>query len=87
MIINQNYYFKFKPMKILIYLEQTKIIDSMSFHKQVNPGVGGTTYTSARLAIEIQKEANINNLDFQITLFTKNPTKNKFFDMDVISEE
>ena len=74
-------------MKILIYLEQKKIIDLMFSDKQVNPGVGGTTYTSARLAIEIQKEANKNNLDFQITLFTKNPTKNKFFNLDVISEE
>ena len=74
-------------MKILIYLEQKKIIDLMFSDKQVNPGVGGTTYTSARLAIAIQKEANKNNLDFQITLFTKNPTKNKFFNLDVISEE
>ena len=59
-------------MKILIYLEQKKILDLMFSDKQVNPGVGGTTYTSARLAIAIQKEANKTNLDFQITLFTKN---------------
>ena len=74
-------------MNILIYLEQSKIIESMSCQKQVNPGVGGTTYTSARLAIEMQKEANKNNLDFQITLFTNRPTNNKFFNMDVISEK
>ena len=74
-------------MQILIYLEQSKIIESMSCHDQVNPGVGGTTYTSARLAIEMQKESNKNNLNFQITLFTKNPTKNKFFNLDVISEK
>ena len=74
-------------MNVLIYLEQSKIIESMSCHKQVNPGVGGTTYTSARLAIEIQKEVNKNNLDFQITLFTKRPTNNKFLNIDVISEK
>ncbi len=74
-------------MKILIYLEQEKIIDSMSSNEQVNPGVGGTTYTSARLAIEMQKESIINHLNFQITLFTKNPRKNKFFNLDVISEK
>ena len=52
-------------MKILIYLEQTKIIEAMSEEYQVNPGVGGTTYTSARLAIEIQKESDKNNLNYE----------------------
>jgi len=74
-------------MRILIYLEQKKIIESMYIPNQVNPGVGGTTYTSARLAIEIQKEISKNNLNFQIILFTKNPPKNKFFNIDVISEQ
>ena len=87
MTINQSYYFNFITMKILIYIEQTKIIESMTSHNQVNPGVGGTTYTSARLAIEIQKEANKNNLDFKITLFTKKPKKTKFLNIDVISEK
>ncbi|MDC3047518.1 glycosyltransferase [Prochlorococcus sp. AH-736-A21] len=73
-------------MKILIYLEQSKILNKMISQFQVNPGVGGTTYTSARLAIELQKEFIKSNLDFKITLFTKNPTKDKFFDMEVLSE-
>ena len=42
-------------MRILIYLEQSKILEKMLSQFQVNPGVGGTTYTAARLAIEIQK--------------------------------
>lgn len=74
-------------MKILIYLEQSKILNEMINELQVNPGVGGTTYTSARLAIELQKEFIKNNLNFEITLFTKNPIKDKFFDMEVLSEE
>ena len=74
-------------MKILIYLEQSKILNEMISQLQVNPGVGGTTYTSARLAIELQKELIKNNLNFEITLFTKNPIKDKFFDLEVISEK
>ncbi len=74
-------------MRILIYLEQSKILEKMIDEYQVNPGVGGTTYTSARLAIEIQKESDKNNLNFQITLFTKNPIKDKFFNLRVISEK
>ena len=74
-------------MKILIYLEQSKILNEMISQLQVNPGVGGTTYTSARLAIELQKEFIKNNLNFEITLFTKNPIKDKFFDLEVISEK
>ena len=74
-------------MKILIYLEQSKILNEMISQKQVNPGVGGTTYTSARLAIELQKEVFKNKLDFKITLFTKNPLKENFFDMEVLSEK
>ena len=74
-------------MKILIYLEQSKILNEMINQKQVNPGVGGTTYTSARLAIELQKEFIKNNLNFEITLFTRNPIKDKFFDLEVISEK
>ena len=74
-------------MKILIYLEQSKILNEMINELQVNPGVGGTTYTSARLAIELQKELIKNNLNFEITLFTKNPIKDKFFDLEVISEK
>ncbi len=74
-------------MRILIYLEQSKILEKMINEYQVNPGVGGTTYTSARLAIEIQKESDNNNLNFQITLFTKNPIKDKFFNLRVISEK
>ena len=74
-------------MKILIYLEQSKILNAMISQLQVNPGVGGTTYTSARLAIELQKEFIKNNLDFKITLFTKNPIKDNFFGMEVISEK
>ncbi len=74
-------------MRILIYLEQSKILEKMINEYQVNPGVGGTTYTTARLAIEIQKESDKNNLNFQITLFTKNPIKDKFFNLRVISEK
>ena len=51
-------------MRILIYLEQSKILEKMVSEFQVNPGVGGTTYTAARLAIEIQKESDKNNLQF-----------------------
>ena len=58
-------------MRILIYLEQSKILEKMVSEFQVNPGVGGTTFTSARLAIEIQKESDKNNLNLNITLFTK----------------
>ena len=53
-------------MRILIYLEQSKILEKMINEYQVNPGVGGTTYTSARLAIEIQNESDKNNLNLQI---------------------
>ena len=74
-------------MKILIYLEQSKILEKMSSQFQVNPGVGGTTYTTARLAIELQKKFSKNNLDFEITLFTKNPTKDNFFNIKVLSEK
>ena len=74
-------------MRILIYLEQSKILEKMINEYQVNPGVGGTTYTSARLAIEIQKESDKNNLNLQVTLFTKNPIKDKFFNLRVISEK
>ena len=49
-------------MKILIYLEQSKILEKMVNQLQVNPGVGGTTYTAARLAIELQKNIE-NSLD------------------------
>ena len=74
-------------MKILIYIEQSKILNEMISQMQVNPGVGGTTYTSARLAIELQKEVFKNKLDFKITLFTKKPLKDNFFDMEVLSEK
>ncbi len=74
-------------MRILIYLEQSKILGEMENQFQVNPGVGGTTFTSARLAIEIQKESDKNNLNLQITLFTKNPIKDNFFNLKVISEK
>ena len=74
-------------MRILIYLEQSKILEKMSSQFQVNPGVGGTTYTAARLAIELQKESDKNNFNFQITVFTKNPLKDKFFNINVINEK
>ena len=74
-------------MRILIYLEQSKILEKMETLFQVNPGVGGTTFTSARLAIEIQKESDKNNLNLHITLFTKNPKKDNFFNLKVISEK
>jgi len=74
-------------MRILIYLEQSKILEKMVSEFQVNPGVGGTTFTSARLAIEIQKESDKNNLNLNITLFTKNPIKDNFFNVKVISEK
>ena len=74
-------------MRILIYLEQSKIIEKMKSKFEVNPGFGGTTYTAARLAIELKKESDKNNLDFEITLFTNNPLKNEFFNVKVISRE
>ena len=74
-------------MRILIYLEQSKIIEKMKSKFEVNPGFGGTTYTAARLAIELKKESDKNNLDFEITLFTNNPVKNEFFNVKVISRE
>ena len=49
-------------MRILIYLEQSKIIEKMISQYQVNPGVGGTTFTAARLGIELHKESDENNL-------------------------
>ena len=45
-------------MRILIYLEQTKILEKMKSEFEVNPGFGGTTYTAARLAIELKKESD-----------------------------
>ena len=74
-------------MRILIYLEQSKILEKMKSEFEVNPGFGGTTYTAARLAIELKKESDKNDLDFEITLFTNNPLKNKFFNVKVISRE
>ena len=74
-------------MKILIYLEQSKILEKMESQFQVNPGVGGTTFTTARLAIELHKKFVKNNLDFEITLFTKNPSKDNFFNIKVLSEK
>ena len=43
-------------MKLLVYLEQEKVINMMFKKEQPNPGVGGTTYTAARLALSLQKE-------------------------------
>ena len=74
-------------MRILIYLEQSKIIEKMISQYQVNPGVGGTTFTAARLGIELHKESDENNLNFEITFFTNNPIKDNFFDIKVISEK
>ena len=74
-------------MRILIYLEQSKIIEKMKSNFDVNPGFGGTTYTAARLAIELKKESDKNNLDYEITLFTNNPKKNEFFNVKVITTE
>ncbi|MCR8538763.1 MAG: glycosyltransferase [Prochlorococcus marinus CUG1439] len=74
-------------MKILIYLEQSKILEEMISQFQVNPGLGGTTYTSARLALELQQESIKNNLNYEITLFTNNPLKDNFFSVKVLGEK
>ena len=74
-------------MRILIYLEQSKILEKMKSEFEVNPGFGGTTYTAARLAIELKKESDKNNLDYEITLFTNKPKKNDFFNVKVLSKQ
>ena len=52
-------------MKLLIYIEQSEILEKMVSQSQVNPGIGGTTYTALRLAFELNnkyKFAKSNNL-------------------------
>ena len=57
-------------MKLLVYLEQEKVINIMFKKEQPNPGVGGTTYTAARLALSLQKEINVFGYDIQLFLTT-----------------
>ena len=71
-------------MKLLIYLEQPKILKLMKSKYQANPGVGGTTFTAARLAIGLEEE--IKKFKHNIELFITTDTKEycSFHDIRVI---
>ncbi len=71
-------------MKILIYLEQEKILNIMKKKKQPNPGVGGTTFTAARLALSLQEEIETFGYDIRIFLTTKCSNFSLFHGIEVI---
>ena len=59
-------------MKLLIYIEQSEIFEKMVSHHQVNPGMGGTTYTALRLAFELNNEYKFAKSNIKVSLLTKN---------------
>ncbi len=71
-------------MKLLVYLEQAKILNIMRDKKQANPGVGGTTFTAARLAIALKDEINKNGYNIEIFFTTEIKDYTFFHDIKVI---
>ncbi len=71
-------------MKLLVYLEQAKILNIMLEKNQANPGVGGTTFTAARLAIALKDEINKNGFNIEIFFTTEIKEYTFFHDIEVI---
>ena len=72
-------------MKLLIYLEQSKILNLMKKKYQANPGVGGTTFTAARLAIALKDEIEKFNYPIEIFITTNTNQKCLFHGIEVFS--
>ncbi|KGG02878.1 CpsL [Prochlorococcus marinus str. MIT 9321] len=72
-------------MKLLIYIEQSKILENMLLPAQVNPGFGGTTYSAIRLAFELHQKYQLEESDIKVSLITKNFDEKNFNGMEVIN--
>ena len=72
-------------MKLLIYIEQSEILEKMVSHSQVNPGIGGTTYTALRLAFELNNAYKFAKSNIKVSLLTKNYKEEYYQGMEVIN--
>ena len=71
-------------MRILFVIEQPEIFDLIENNNYVNPGVGGTTYTSLRLAELLNKSESINGFERNIYLGIYRGDSGYFKDMPII---
>ena len=72
-------------MKLLIYIEQSEILEKMVSQSQVNPGIGGTTYTALRLAFELNNKYNFAKSNIKVSLLTKSYKEKYYQGMEVIN--
>ena len=72
-------------MKLLIYIEQSEILGKMISDSQVNPGMGGTTYTALRLALSLNNEYKLSRSNIKIFLLTKDYKEKYYQGMEVIN--
>ena len=71
-------------MKVVIILEQPVILEILKDPDAVNPGVGGTTFTALRLALELHKSNNPGTKDLEIFIGAINPTLDSYMGINVI---
>lgn len=72
-------------MEILIVLEQDKILKLMHNTNDVNPGVGGTTYTALRLAYELFLSNKKKDYGINITLGISSSLKEKILGIPTVN--
>ena len=72
-------------MRLLIYIEQSEILEKMTSPCQVNPGMGGTTYTALRLAFELNNEYRSAKSNIKVSLLTKENKGKNYKGMELIN--
>ena len=72
-------------MKVVIILEQPVILEILKDPNAVNPGVGGTTFTALRLALELHNSKNFGTGNLDIFIGAIDPSVDSYLGIKVIN--